>query len=171
MTRFKFISLVLSFISTAAISEASAQTNNHQSAPTDSITIVDSINNDTTSTIEFIQPDKLNDRLLEEEQEEKSTDEDVKKGKKDIKAGKRVSYTIIAFNKANQRDKAMEIARKINSRFPQYRAKVTSNLPYWQVSVGPFFDEDDAHKAMSNIRSAIPGTSPTLRKKNIVVTK
>lgn len=171
MTRYKFISLLLSFISTTAISEASAQTNHQQPESTDSMTIVDHINNDTTSTIEFIQPDKLNERLLEEEKVEESTEEDLKNGKKNIKAGKRVSYTIIAFNKANQRDKAMEIARKINSRFPQYKAKVTSNLPYWQVSVGPFFDEDDAHKAMSNIRSAIPGTSPTLRKKNIVVTK
>lgn len=171
--RYRFIALFLSVFSTWGLFVISAQDNKKQQPVlTDSVSIVDSINNDTTSTIEFIQPAELNDRLLDlDNADDSQTEGEAKKSKKVVKTGKNVSYTIVAFNKANQRDKAMEIARTINSKFPQYRAKVTSNLPYWQVSVGPFFDEDDARKAMSSIRSSVPGTSPTLRKKNIVVTK
>ncbi len=175
MTRLRKIAFSLSILTASTFSVTSAQKNNEPPVvEKDSVSIVDIINGDTASTIKFIQPEGLNERLLNAtgvEDEDAAKDEDVKKGKKITSTGKRVSYTIVAFNKPNQREKAMEIARIINTKFPQYRAKVTTNLPYWQVSVGPFFEEEDARKAMSNIRNAVPGTSPSLRKKNIVVTR
>lgn len=188
MSSRKFFTLMLSIICASTFCVSSAQNKKEQNLETpqqpDSISAIDIINNDTTSTIEIIQPELLNERIIDlpkkEEPKKQITKpkvvqapkkEKIATGKTQITEGKRVSYTIVAFNKPNQRDNAKAIAQKINSRFPGYRARVTSNLPYWQVSVGPFFDENDAKKAMSNIRSSIPGTTPSLRKKNIVITR
>lgn len=193
----KTLTLILIVICATTLSFASAKNNKNkakknektestinESAPliADSTSIVDDINNDTTSTIEIIQPSELNARIIESPQHEEKKDETpknteskkkkekVKEGKKNITTGKRVAYTIIAFNKPNQREKAYEIARLINSKCPGLYASVKTNLPYWRVEVGPIYDESDAKKALSKIRS-IPGTSPTIRKKNIVITR
>lgn len=187
MSSRNFFTLMLSLVYASIFFVSSAQNKTEQSNNViqqlpDSISAIDIINNDSTSTIEIIQPELLNERIinLSKEEPKKDTpkkvhtpkkDEKIATGKTKITEGKRISYTIIAFNKPNQRDNAKAIAQKINSKFPGYRARVTSNLPYWQVSVGPFFDENDAKKAMSNIRGSIPGTTPSLRKKNIVITR
>ena len=184
MASHKICIIGLSIICASALSLASAQNSNEtikKVEPTiaDSTSVVDVINNDSTSTIAFYQPQELNERIIDlpkiEEPKKKvvapKKEEEVKKGKVNITEGKRVSYTIIAFNKANERDKARAIAQQINSKFPGYRARVTSNLPYWQVSVGPFFDKGDASKAASKIRSSISGTTPSIREKNIVITR
>lgn len=189
MASHKIYMIGLSIICASALSLASAQNSNEtikKVEPTiaDSTSVVDVINNDSTSTIAFYQPQELNERIinLPKIEEPKKVvpkkkvvapkkEEEVKKGKVNITEGKRVSYTIIAFNKANERDKARAIAQQINSKFPGYRARVTSNLPYWQVSVGPFFDKGDASKAASKIRSSISGTTPSIREKNIVITR
>ena len=184
MTSLKCLMFVLSVAIASTFSYASAQNKTTIAAP-DSTSIIDEINNDSTSTIEIVQPNELNERIIDLPKKEEpkkvvqkkvtptkpKQEEEVKKGKYNITEGKRVSYTIIAFSKPNQRDNAKSIAQQINSKFPGYRARVTSNLPYWQVSCGPFFDEDDAKKAMKNIRSSIPGTAPSLRKQNTMLVK
>lgn len=188
MASHKIYMIGLSIICASALSVVSAQNRNETTKKVepqvaDSTSIVDIINNDSTSTIAFYQPQELNERIIDLPKEEPKKvvpkkkvvepkkEEEVKKGKVNITEGKRVSYTIIAFNKANERDKARAIAQQINSKFPGYRARVTSNLPYWQVSVGPFFDKGDASKAASKIRSSISGTTPSIREKNIVITR
>ncbi len=182
MTSLKKTMFILTVVIASVFSYASAQNSTTTQVP-DSTSIIDVINNDSTSTIEIIQPQELNERIIDLPKKEepkkiaikktappkKEKKEEIKKGKHNITPGKRITYTIIAFSKPNQRDKAKAIAQQINSKFPGYRARVTSNLPYWQVSCGPFFDEGDAKKAVSNIRSAIPGTTPSMRKKNTVV--
>lgn len=135
----------------------------------DSISIVDRINSDSTSTIIFIQPEGLNNRILDIEDEDSEIQKE--KIKTHISVGKQISYRILAFNKANQREKALSLSQQINTRFPQYGAKVSSNLPYWQVWVGTFFNEEDAIKAKNELKRAFPGESISIRKKNIVVTR
>lgn len=174
MTRIKIVTLFLSIIFSSAITTVSA-VENDSIAVNDSISIVDIINNDSLSTIQIIQSNELNKRIMDNDDEiiieekkdnQKSSD---KATPKRVTAGKQVSYRILAFNKANQRDQAMTLARQINSRFPQYGAKVSSNLPYWQVWVGLFFNEKDAQRARNEIKSAFPQSSPSVRKANVVV--
>ena len=136
----------------------------------DSISIIDRINSDSKSTIEIFQPEQLNYRILDIENEDE-LDDSKKKHKTHITAGKQLSYRILAFNKANKRESAYTLSQQINSRFPQYGAKITSNLPYWQVWVGTFFNEDDALKALKELQRAFPNENMTIRKKNIVVTR
>lgn len=136
----------------------------------DNITIVDIINADSSSKIKISQPQGLNNRILEIS-DVQVDDKDVQDAqfKPVISTGKQLCYRILAFNKANQRKQAVDLSQKINSKFPQYGAKVSSNLPYWQVWVGTFFNEDDARKAQRELRRAFPGNTMTIRKKNIVV--
>lgn len=135
----------------------------------DTISIVDIINTNNFSTIRIIHPDSLNNRILDIENN--TEDSPKEKTKTHISAGKQVYYQILAFNKANQRSNALALSQQINSQFPQYGAKVSSNLPYWQVWVGSFFNEEDAQKAARKLKNAFPNENITIRKKNIIVTQ
>lgn len=173
MTRIKIVTLFLSIIFSSAITTVFAAEND-SIAVKDSISIVDIINHDSLSTIQIIQSNELNERIMYDDdeiilEEKKDSQKSSKATPKKLTAGKQVSYRILAFNKANQRDQAMTLARQINSRFPQYGAKVSSNLPYWQVWVGLFFNEKDAQRARNEIKSAFPQSSPSVRKANVVV--
>ncbi len=162
MIRFKNI-LIITTILFSANNIFADELNN------DSISIVNRINADSSSTIKFIQPEGLNCRILDIEEEDSESQKE--KIKTHISVGKQISYRILAFNKANQREKALTLSQQINARFPQYGAKVSSNLPYWQVWVGTFFNEEDAIKAKNELRRAFPGESMSIRKKNLVVTR
>ena len=170
MKYLKFIVSFLLIISTSTSLKASIEKSD-STLVCDSISIVDLINKDSLSTINIIQPNGLNDRILEQIEEiiDESKDSSNKKTPQKVNAGKQVSYRILAFNKANQREQAMNLARKINSRYPQYGAKVSSNLPYWQVWVGLFFNEKDAQRARNEIKSSFPESNPSVRKANVVV--
>ena len=176
MIRIKIITLFLAIFTSSIFSVVSAE-NVDSTLVNDSLSIVDLINLDSISTITIIQSDELNDRIMYNDEEiiepEKKTTPTKQPAKgttpKKVEAGKQVSYRILAFNKANQRDQAMTLARQINSRFPQYGAKVSSNLPYWQVWVGIFFNEKDAQRARNEIKSAFPQSTPSVRKANVVV--
>lgn len=128
--------------------------------------IVDIINTDPSASIKIIQSEDINNRILDITSSDNST-----KKKTQITAGKQISYRILAFNKANQRDNALNLAQQINKLFPSYGAKVTSNLPYWQVWVGTFFNEEDAQKAIKELKRAFPKENFSIRKKNIIVTQ
>lgn len=163
MTRFKIIILIFSsFISTIALADSK---NN------DSISLVDRINFDSTSTIDIVQPQGLNYRILNENIETVNDSTQIDEPVSRITAGKQLSYRILAFNKANQRNQAIKLSKQINSMFPQYGAKVISNLPYWQVWVGTFFNKEDAEHAKAKLKSAFPNQSMIIRKKNIIVTR
>lgn len=162
MGRFNHIFTLIAIIFTPIFCHATEVNN-------DSISIVDIINADSSSTIRIIQPDMLNNRILDTE--EISDDQKKEKYKTHVSAGKQVYYQILAFNKVNQRSNALALSQQINAQFPQYGAKVATNLPYWQVWVGSFFNEDDAQRAVRKLKNAFPNENMTIRKKNIIVTK
>ena len=130
------------------------------------MSIVDIINADPSASIKIIQSENINNRILDITNEDNTS-----KKKTQITAGKQISYRILAFNKANQRENALNLAQQINKLFPLYGAKVTSNLPYWQVWVGTFFNEEDAQKAVKELKRAFPKENFSIRKKNIIVTQ
>lgn len=163
MTHFKIITIIFSLF-IPAIAHANSKNN-------DSISIVDRINLDSTSTIDVVQPQGLNYRILNENIELVNDSTKIDEPVSRITAGKQLSYRILAFNKANQRNQAMKLSKQINTMFPQYGAKVTSNLPYWQVWVGTFFNEEDAERAKAKLKSAFPNQPMIIRKKNIIVTR
>lgn len=162
MNRFNFIFTLIAILFSPIFCYA-IELNN------DSISIVDIINSNDSSTIRVIQPDMLNNRVLDTE--DNADDTKKEKHKTHVSVGKQVYYQILAFNKANQRNNALALSQQINSQFPQYGAKVTTNLPYWQVWVGSFFNEDDAQRAARKLRNAFPKENITIRKKNIIVTQ
>ena len=162
MNRFNFIFTLIAILFSPIFCYATELNN-------DSISIVDIINSNNSSTIRVIQPDMLNNRVLDTE--DNADDTKKEKHKTHVSVGKQVYYQILAFNKANQRSYALALSQQINSQFPQYGAKVTTNLPYWQVWVGTFFNEEDAIKAKNELRRAFPGESMSIRKKNLVVTR
>lgn len=166
MTHNKIIALFLSLYASSFAIELFAN-----EANIDSTSIVDIINSCPMSTIEIIQPEELNNRILDIVTEQNDSSQHIKSVTKVI-PGKQISYKILAFNKANQHNQAITLSQQINAKFPRYRTTVKSNLPYWQVWVERiFFNEEDAQQAINELKHAFPNQNMTIRKMNIIVTK
>ncbi len=78
----------------------------------------------------------------------------------------RAGFRVQIFDDNNVRTARSEAqARKnqIELRFPEYKAYVTFNSPYWRVKVGDFTSRSEAEAAMAEIRQAFPSMARSLR--------
>lgn len=139
--------------------KAGAQTQ----ASTDSVvSIVNEIRVSDCIRIEI--PDKLSERLtrIVRPGEEATKDNEPTA----TKAVRRAGYRILAFDDNNPRTaqaRAQGMKRMIESKFPDYRAYVSFNSPYWKVKVGDFRSRGEAEEALHRLRSAMPSMSRSLR--------
>lgn len=73
--------------------------------------------------------------------------------------GRAGGYRVLAYISNNTRKakaQANRRARDIALRFPQYRAYFTYKAPTWRLRIGDFDDEDDAKRALRQLRAAFP---------------
>lgn len=66
-------------------------------------------------------------------------------------------------NVRTARSEAQARKKQIELRFPEYKAYVTFNSPYWRVKVGDFTSRSEAEAAMAEIRQAFPSMARSLR--------
>lgn len=73
--------------------------------------------------------------------------------------GRAGGYRVLAYignNARKARAVANKRARDIATRFPQYRVYFTYKAPTWRLRIGDFDDEDDAKRALRQLRSNFP---------------
>lgn len=81
-------------------------------------------------------------------------------------AATRNGYRVQIFDDNNPRTARQQAAARqaqIHAAFPQWRAYVIFNSPYWQVRVGDFHSRAQAEEAMRTIREAFPASAPYIR--------
>lgn len=132
---------------------------------TDSLTIADHLN--AAGVITVIQPAGLGARLAREVSPaaEEIADGVVQETVAPVHHG-RAGFRVQIFDDNNVRTARSEAqARKnqIELRFPEYKAYVTFNSPYWRVKVGDFTSRSEAEAAMAEIRQAFPSMARSLR--------
>lgn len=82
------------------------------------------------------------------------------------RAAAKVGYRVQVFDDNNVRtakQQAQERKSMIENRFPEFRAYISFNSPYWRVKVGDFRTRSEAEAAMGAIRSAFPSFASQLR--------
>ena len=132
---------------------------------TDLLTIVDRLNAEGVITV--TQPAALGERLVREAAPvaEEVADGGAQEAVAPVHHG-RAGFRVQVFDDNNVRTARHEAqARKnqIELRFPEYKAYVTFNSPYWRVKVGDFASRSEAEAAMAEIRQAFPGMARSLR--------
>lgn len=119
-----------------------------------SISIVEHISS--SNNIIINQSAKLSERLKHnDEKQEQST-----------ALGSMAGYRILIFSDNNSRTAKSEArakARNISAVFPHYRTYVTYNSPYWRLKVGDFRTNQEAAKAMDEIKKEFPTYSREIR--------
>ena len=83
-----------------------------------------------------------------------------------VKSIAKVGDRVQVFDDNNVRSaktQAQERKNMIENRFPEFRAYVQFNSPYWRVKVGDFHTRSEAEAAMAAIRSAFPAFANQLR--------
>jgi hypothetical protein len=66
-------------------------------------------------------------------------------------------------NASTARHQAQSRKAMYESRFPEYRAYVTFNSPYWRVTVGDFTSRSRAEAALSEFKHAFPSQAAHMR--------
>ena len=132
---------------------------------TDSLTIAGHLN--AAGVITVTQPAGLDARLTKEIA---PAPEEIADGVAQETVGAvhhgRAGFRVQIFDDNNVRTARSEAqARKnqIELRFPEYKAYVTFNSPYWRVKVGDFTSRSEAEAAMAEIRQAFPSMARSLR--------
>lgn len=112
-----------------------------------------------SENISINQPDKLGERL-------KPDDGKQEQHKQPNTSGNMAGYRILIFSDNNSRtakNEARAKARKISALFSNYRTYVTYNSPYWRLKVGDFKTNQEATKAMDEIKKEFPAYSREIR--------
>ncbi|MDO4319263.1 MAG: SPOR domain-containing protein [Bacteroidales bacterium] len=133
--------------------------------PADSTKTLPIISRLAEGSVTVIMPEGLESRLsgVKAEQEESDTPSTNTTTNRNTS---RVGYRVQIFDDNNVRTAKREAqARKnqIESRFPEYRAYISFNSPYWRVKVGDFHSRSEAEAAMGAIRQAFPAMGNQLR--------
>lgn len=84
----------------------------------------------------------------------------------DEAATTRSGYRVLVFDDNNPRTartQAESRHRQMQSEFPNLRAYVTFNSPYWRVKVGDFRTRGEAEAAMAELRHAFPALAAYMR--------
>jgi hypothetical protein len=66
-------------------------------------------------------------------------------------------------NTSTARQRAQSRKAMYENRFPEYRAYVTFNSPYWRVAVGDFKSRGQAEAAMADFKQAFPSQAAHMR--------
>lgn len=126
--------------------------------------IVDSIN--ASGHIAVVQPGKLTERLTRRISPATTLGEDATETTRPEVIATRNGYRVQVFDDNNpgtaRRQAEMRRAQFENA-FPQWRAYVTFNSPYWQVRVGDFRRRGEAEAALAQIRDAVPSVAAYAR--------
>ncbi len=128
------------------------------------ICIVERIN--ASEWISINQPEAL-DALLRRHQSH-STDTADENGTSvhDVVLATRNGYRVQVFDDNNPRtarQQAQQRQAQVAAAFPQWRAYVTFNSPYWQVRVGDFRRRGEAEAALAEIRESLPSVAAYAR--------
>lgn len=127
--------------------------------------IVNSIN--ASGHIAVVQPQKLTDRLTR--RLTATTAEAASEGSGGTRpevVATRNGYRVQVFddnNPGTARSQAESRRVQFENAFPQWRAYVTFNSPYWQVRVGDFRRRGEAEAALAQIRDAMPSVAAYAR--------
>lgn len=84
----------------------------------------------------------------------------------DENATTRSGYRVLVFDDNNPRTARTQAEarhRQMQSEFPNLRAYVTFNSPYWRVKVGDFRTRGEAEAAMAEMRHAFPSLAAYMR--------
>lgn len=131
--------------------------------PSDSTKTLPIISRLAEGSVTVILPEGFEERLtgVKENQEETETQPTTT-----TRNTSRMGFRVQVFDDNNVRTAKREAqARKnqIERRFPEYRAYVSFNSPYWRVKVGDFHSRSEAEAAMGAIRQAFPAMGNQLR--------
>lgn len=135
-------------------------------APADStVCIVDRIN--ASGNISVAEPEALTRLLTVAVAQTQGRRED---GSESIRPAAaettRTGYRIQVFDDNNPRtarSQAQAWQRRAEEAFPQWRAYVSFNSPYWQVKVGDFRRRGEAESALAEIKSTFPSMAAYMR--------
>lgn len=78
----------------------------------------------------------------------------------------RVGYRVLIFDDNNVRTakhSAQSYKQQAETRFPEFKAYVQFNSPYWRVKVGDFPTRSEAEAAMAALKQAFPALSSQMR--------
>lgn len=126
------------------------------------VCIIDSIN--AVGTITIIQPGAMLP-LVSRPDVAAPSEGDTAPVRTDVPAA-RTGYRVLVFDDNNPRTAHTQASTRqgqVQTAFPQWRAYVSFNSPYWQVRVGDFLTRVEAEAAMGEIREAFPWATPYLR--------
>ncbi|MCM1111078.1 MAG: SPOR domain-containing protein [Clostridium sp.] len=80
--------------------------------------------------------------------------------------GRMAGFRVQVFSDNNPKtakNEARSKQRAIASRFPQYRAYVSFNSPYWRLKVGDFRTQQEAQEAAEELKQAFPASGKEIR--------
>lgn len=132
--------------------------------PDSTICIVNDIN--ASEWISVSQPDSLYSLLQRQVVAQSDGDGDADAEYRNTAVATRAGYRIQVFDDNNPRtahSQAREWQQRVQQAFPQWRAYVNFNSPYWQVKVGDFRRRGEAEAALADIRNEFPSISAFAR--------
>ena len=136
---------------------------------------------DSTPDVKVVQPKALTERLKNVPPAAPTTTEtpgnnganqkntanvnDKKQPVKKVDKNDKGNFTIEVYsdNSKQAKDQAGSRKKAVQSRFPQYPARLVFDSPFWRVRVGNFKSRSEAEAAMANIRRAFPAYSSFMR--------
>lgn len=83
-----------------------------------------------------------------------------------VQQGRTVGYRVQIYSDNNQRTARAEAERRaaaVRSHFPEYRAYVVFQSPYWRVRVGDFRSRSQAEDAVAQMRRILPAYGKEMR--------
>lgn len=150
----------------AAVETAADEPVAPAAAPADStVCIVDRIN--ASGNISVAEPEGLTRLLTVAVAQTQARGED---GSESVRLAAaettRTGYRIQVFDDNNPRtarSQAQAWQRRAEEAFPQWRAYVSFNSPYWQVKVGDFRRRGEAESVLAEIKSTFPSMAAYMR--------
>lgn len=133
--------------------------------PADSTRMLPLLQEISQGTVTVVLPDGLAARLAADRAADEESDTQAPSTTA-TRSNSRVGYRVQVFDDNNVRTakhEAQSRKSQIESRFPEYRAYVSFNSPYWRVKVGDFHSRSEAEAAMGAIRQAFPAMGNQLR--------
>lgn len=121
--------------------------------------IVTSITEDSANVV--VIPDKLMDRLMPHEDDNKGHQENHNRSKTHM-----AGYRVQVFSDNNARTAKNEARRReqtVASRFPQYRTYKRYTAPFWRLRVGDFKTQREAEAAAADMRRSFPSFGKEIR--------
>lgn len=135
-------------------------------SPADTLAIITQIN--TSETVSVSYPEGFLERLkgMPAVSAPESAQEDAAIPAKSSKTSAKVGYRVQVFDDNNvhtAKNEAQHRKNQLASRFPEFKAYLQFNSPYWRVKVGDFATRSEADAAAAAIKAAFPAFASQLR--------